>query len=531
MANLATLKAALNAAIYQNNQNAITGEALNTILNSIIDTLGTGYRYAGVATPSANPGTIDNRVFYFATAAGTYTNFGAAQLDGKFLHVFIYDTTWHDIALDVPTTAAIPVIAGSGANSVQGKGGGLSAEASGSSCFGVANNGSIISTGTGGHAEGYAEADTSEELVSQIIASGAGSHAEGASFGEEGNPARIEASTYGAHAEGEVEYGSILSEGDGSHAEGYALSGTIQASGRGSHAEGQAENSIILSSGDGSHAEGYAENKENIQATGSGSHAEGCTSANGAISASGDGAHAEGSGTTASGKCSHAEGAANTAGGDSSHAEGHHNTTQNPGEHAEGCWNKSNKKTTGTAAEQAAGTTLSSVGCGTGDTDRKNAVEVMQNGDLYVKNIGGYDGTNPDSAVCLVPTVMAIEEGDVTESQFTDEDVVPSLTASDVALLRQTPFLKAKDVSGNDISGLFLQIPTALYPIIQEPLPTRIDDFLSTYSYMGFDKIAAIFINSENAEIDIKDPVYSGRYIVVLRSVTYQGTKYYCAYV
>lgn len=108
MANLATLKAALNAAIYQNNQNAITGEALNTILNSIIDTLGAGYRYAGVATPSANPGTIDNRVFYFATAAGTYTNFGAAVLDGKSLHVFIYDTTWHDVALDVPTTAALP---------------------------------------------------------------------------------------------------------------------------------------------------------------------------------------------------------------------------------------------------------------------------------------------------------------------------------------------------------------------------------------------------------------------------------------
>lgn len=105
MANLATLKAALNAAIYQNNQNAITGEALNTILNSIIDTLGTGYRYAGVATPSANPGTIDNRIFYLATAAGTYTNFGAVQLDGKKLHIFIYDTTWHDIALDVPTTA------------------------------------------------------------------------------------------------------------------------------------------------------------------------------------------------------------------------------------------------------------------------------------------------------------------------------------------------------------------------------------------------------------------------------------------
>lgn len=381
MANLATLKAALNAAIYQNNQNAITGGALNIILNSIIDTLGAGYRYAGVATPSANPGTIDNRVFYLATAAGTYTNFGVAVLDGKSLHIFIYDTAWHDVALDVPTTAAIPVIAGSGANSVQGKGDGLSAEASGSSCFGVTSRGSISSTGTGSHAEGYAEGDSIEKLVAQIIASGYGAHAEGESFGDEGNPGRIEASSYGAHAEGEAENGSILSESDGSHAEGYAVYGTIQASGGGSHAEGQAtQGSIILSGGAGSHAEGYASDEENIRATGNGAHAEGASNEVGDIIAEGVGSHAEGSGTTASGTVSHAEGAGTVA--------------RNKAEHAEGKFNASHVKTTGAAAQQAAGSTLSSVGCGS-ENDRKNAIEVMQNGDVYVKGVGGYDGTNP----------------------------------------------------------------------------------------------------------------------------------------
>lgn len=46
-----------------------------------------------------------------------------------------------------------------------------------------------------------------------------------------------------------------------------------------------------------------------------------------------------------------------------------------------------------------AGNTLFSIGCGTDDTaNRKNSIEVMQNGDVYVKGVGGYDGTNPNTS-------------------------------------------------------------------------------------------------------------------------------------
>lgn len=313
MANLATLKAALNAAIYQNTQNAITGEALNTILNSIIDTLGTGYRYAGVATPSANPGTIDNRVFYLATAAGTYTNFGAVQLDGKSLHIFIYDTTWHNIALDVPTTAALAVVAGSSPNSIKGKDAGCHADADGAVAVGYATNGdgSISTDAEGGFANGFAE-----------------------------ETAQISASGYGAHAEG------------------------------------------------------YAEADSSIQAAGDGSHAEGATSYDGNILAEGLGSHAEGSGSTASGACSHAEGVGTIANGVGSHAEGIYTKTQNDGETAIGKCNLSNKATTGTDAQKAALSTLFSIGCGANKNSPKNALEVMQNGDLYVKGVAGYDGEN-----------------------------------------------------------------------------------------------------------------------------------------
>lgn len=89
--------------------------------------------------------------------------------------------------------------------------------------------------------------------------------------------------------------------------------------------------------------------------------------------------HAEGAGNFAGAAASHAEGIRNEIGDNAyaSHAEGIKNTTQNRAEHASGQYNKSNKATD-TFGD--AGNTLFSVGCGTSDTDRKNAFEVMQDG-------------------------------------------------------------------------------------------------------------------------------------------------------
>lgn len=42
--------------------------------------------------------------------------------------------------------------------------------------------------------------------------------------------------------------------------------------------------------------------------------------------------------------------------------------------------------------------TCFSIGIGTSDTDRKNAVEVKQNGDVYIIGIGGFTGSNSDSS-------------------------------------------------------------------------------------------------------------------------------------
>ena len=81
---------------------------------------------------------------------------------------------------------------------------------------------------------------------------------------------------------------------------------------------------------------------------------------------------------------SFAEGESTTAEGYSSHAEGYFTNTTNVAEHAEGYYNVSNTDT------------ISSIGIGSGENDRKNALEVMNNGDIYLYGVGNYYGVLPD---------------------------------------------------------------------------------------------------------------------------------------
>ena len=93
MGNYELLKAAINEVIKANGRQEITGVVLNQVLLSMVNSLGAGYQCMGVATPSTNPGTPDQNVFYFATQAGTYTNFGAIVLQAG-ISVLIWDGDW-----------------------------------------------------------------------------------------------------------------------------------------------------------------------------------------------------------------------------------------------------------------------------------------------------------------------------------------------------------------------------------------------------------------------------------------------------
>ena len=94
MANFATLKAAITAAIKQNGNNEITGNLLQQQLLAMVNSLGVGYQYAGIATPATNPGTPDQNVFYIASTAGTYTNFNGLVLTDGEIAILKYNGAW-----------------------------------------------------------------------------------------------------------------------------------------------------------------------------------------------------------------------------------------------------------------------------------------------------------------------------------------------------------------------------------------------------------------------------------------------------
>lgn len=93
MANYETLKSAITAVIKQNGNNEITGQLLQQSLLSMINSLGVGFQFAGIATPSTNPGTPDQCVFYIA-GPGTYPNFGATIIRKGNIGIFAYGSQW-----------------------------------------------------------------------------------------------------------------------------------------------------------------------------------------------------------------------------------------------------------------------------------------------------------------------------------------------------------------------------------------------------------------------------------------------------
>lgn len=69
------LKAAIAAAIKANGNNEITGALMQSVLNTIVSTVGANRTFVGIANKNTNPGTPDGNVFYIAYEAGNYVNF------------------------------------------------------------------------------------------------------------------------------------------------------------------------------------------------------------------------------------------------------------------------------------------------------------------------------------------------------------------------------------------------------------------------------------------------------------------------
>lgn len=345
--NYEDLKGSIRAVVKQNGNKEITGELLQQALLAIINSLGAGFQYMGVATPATQFGQPDSKQFYLATQAGQYSTI--AQLDGTQVAIFVFTTAWSAILLDVPTLASIQWEEGE-------------------------DNGAIQSKGTGAHAVGVGSL---------------------------------------AHGAFEDEYGTIEATGDGSIADGFVGTGaSISALGSGSSAKGFVENEgIIEATGNGAQASGAAiyggTGPGYITAYGIGSLAHGYSEGGVALEARGRGAVALG---FAGWDVDYYH--ASIASGDGSLVAGVSNTAQNVGEIGVGVYNKSHKKEDGTDEENKAGSTQFSVGVGYYDYEdgivEQNAIEIMQNGDVYVMGIGGYDGKNAaDAGIKTLQQVIA----------------------------------------------------------------------------------------------------------------------------
>lgn len=325
------IKESIKAVIKENGNYEITGNVLQVVLLSMVDTLGPEYQFLGIATKSTVPVVVEGNSFYITAEVGTYTNFknsGNTAITVNKLGILTSTngTAWNFTPIFIGVS----------------KGGG--------EVFNDYDNNTAV--GNNSHAEG-----------AQTEAVGNNSHAEGLLTNARG---------VNSHAEGQ----ETESVGVNSHAEGFQT----HANKNNSHAEGR----VTVADGEASHAEG-----DETQASGKWSHAEGYMSLSKGIAshaegqnttASGDSSHAEGTSTSALYINAHAEGQGTVAGAANAHAEGQGTVTSEVGGHVAGMYNA--------VVENG----LFNFGIGSSYDKRKSAMIITNEGKVYFIDAGGYDG-------------------------------------------------------------------------------------------------------------------------------------------
>lgn len=466
------IKESIKAVIKENGNYEITGNVLQTVLLSMVDTLGPEYQFLGIATKSTVPVVVEGNSFYITVEVGTYTNFknsGNTAITVNQLGILTSTngTVWNFTPIFIGVSKGNGEVFNDYTNNT--------ADGDNSHAEGIKTK----SSGNYSHTEGdttQAKGVASHAEGRHTTASGIGAHAEGAdtqALGDcshaEGNS--TESNGISSHTEGT----NTLAEGDNSHAEGNGGTATgtnshvegleTNAEGANSHAEGHQSGAF----GDNSHAEGLLTNARGAQSHAEGheteavginshtegykthanknnSHAEGCITV-----ADGEASHAEGDETQAAGKWSHAEGYMSLAEGIASHAEGQYTTASGDYSHAEGTSTRAlyiNAHAEGqdTAAEAAnahaegQGTVTAEVGghvagkynavvanglfnfgIGSSSDKRKSAMIIDgTNGKAYFIDAGGYDGgtniTNAKSIQDILKDSGGVEIEQLDES-------------------------------------------------------------------------------------------------------------------
>lgn len=80
--------------IKANDNREITGNIMQQALKAVINELGAGYQFAGIADDTTEPPTTDAKIF-FVCGAGTYTNFGQGiEVPKGSIGILKYDSEW-----------------------------------------------------------------------------------------------------------------------------------------------------------------------------------------------------------------------------------------------------------------------------------------------------------------------------------------------------------------------------------------------------------------------------------------------------
>lgn len=374
MANWSTLKAAIANVIKTNGNQEITGQLLQNVLNNIVSSVGENSTFAGIATPATNPGVPDGNVFYFANKPGIYSNFSSIIIGYYGISILYNDmnNSWKSIKLyeclqGLGTSVQFPISQRVITNHLSN----LQFE------FIKRLQGTSENSDALHDPHKWLGSMTSEEEMNTLLdglhTSGAEGIAKAGYFRGDitGTPFTVENIPVGYNTDTWLQ----------------SVRGYFKPADSGKRLTRSGEEYAVLWRKCAKGAWGVWERLGG----GVGRSADGVTG--GEIfndyennTVSGDYAHAEGQGCSANGDASHAEGKGTDVEGHYGHAEGLRTIVENDCEHAEGCYNVSN---TGTRH---------SIGIGTSESDRRNALEVMDDGRVYVKGVGGYDGVLDEEA-------------------------------------------------------------------------------------------------------------------------------------
>ena len=144
MANYETLKSAIKQVVKTNGNNEITGALLQQSLLAMVNSLGVGYQFIGIATPTTNPGEPDQKVFYIASTAGTYSYFDGIVLTDGEIAILKYNETWEKDATGAASLETVEQLGQKVNNKVNKNGSGVTIISDDSDTFYIVDSSGYI---------------------------------------------------------------------------------------------------------------------------------------------------------------------------------------------------------------------------------------------------------------------------------------------------------------------------------------------------------------------------------------------------